>query len=333
MYKDRIALYQQIEQARKSRLLVCVTGDRPQLETHINHDFVNLFTRHLDLIGDVERISLFLYTQGGDPLSAWSLVNLLRQYGRKLEIIVPAKAHSAGTLLCVGADEVLMTRQATLGVTDTAINHPLSPGIPGAPPHIRFPVGVESVYGFLELSREFLSESADRAQAFGMLARSVHPLVLGQAFRAHTHVRILMRKLLSRRMTDEKKIEDAVEYLCGQSSIHTFTIDRTEAAGQLGLPVTEPDPKLYELIKRVFDGIGFDMELGTPFNPFIMLGADSTCDYSFQRALVESVEGGSDAFVSEGKLGRQQMPSPPGAPPQMGFADMRAFEGWRHRSN
>ena len=59
MYKDRIALYQQIEQARKSRLLVCVTGDRPQLETHINQDFVNLFTRHLDLIGDVEHISLF----------------------------------------------------------------------------------------------------------------------------------------------------------------------------------------------------------------------------------------------------------------------------------
>jgi hypothetical protein len=237
MYKDRIALYQQIEQARKSRLLVCVTGDRPQLETHIK-DFVNLFTRHLDLIGDVERISLFLYTQGGDPLSAWSLVNLLRQYGRKLEVIVPAKAHSAGTLLCVGADEVLMTRQATLGVTDTAIQHPLSPGIPGAPPHIRFPVGVESVYGFLELSREYLGDTPEKAQAFALLARSVHPIVLGQAFRAHAQVRILMRKLLSRRITDQQKIEEAWN-MCGQSSIHTFTIDCTER-GAAGHPSPTP---------------------------------------------------------------------------------------------
>ena len=59
-------------------------------------------------------------------------MNLIRQFTKNLEVIVPAKAHSAGTLICLGADTIMMTRQATLGPTDPSLTGPLNPEIPGA---------------------------------------------------------------------------------------------------------------------------------------------------------------------------------------------------------
>src|SRR3546814_9324606 len=50
-------------------------------------------------------------TKGGNTAAAWRLVNLLRTFCNELEIIVPAKAMSAGTLMCLGADKIVMTKK------------------------------------------------------------------------------------------------------------------------------------------------------------------------------------------------------------------------------
>lgn len=63
MYADRIFLYQQLEQKRTSRLLVYVTGDRPGLETQIHPEIYDYFVNHLDRLGVVPKISLYLYTR------------------------------------------------------------------------------------------------------------------------------------------------------------------------------------------------------------------------------------------------------------------------------
>jgi hypothetical protein len=51
--------------------------------------------------------------------------------------------------------------------------------------------------------------------------------------------------------------------------------------------------------------------------------------YTFKRALIESVAGGSHAFISEGTLLRQQIQIQPGII-QNAITDNRTFEGWRH---
>ncbi len=60
MLKDRITLYKQLEEKRNSKLLVYATSDRRGLETQIAPDILSPFTNHLDIIGDVEKISLLL---------------------------------------------------------------------------------------------------------------------------------------------------------------------------------------------------------------------------------------------------------------------------------
>mgnify|MGYP002574460521 FL=1 len=115
MRVDRLKLYRQLEEKRNSKLLVYVTGTRPGLETQIANDILPKISKHLDKIGDAEKISLYLYTNGGNTLTAWSLVNLIRSFCKNFEVIIPANCFSSGTLICLGANNLVMTKQATLG--------------------------------------------------------------------------------------------------------------------------------------------------------------------------------------------------------------------------
>ena len=80
MYQNRINLYKEIEEKRDSKLLVYVTGDRRGLETKIHPEVLDLFVQHLDTMGTVPKISLYLYTRGGHTLAAWSIANLIYQF-------------------------------------------------------------------------------------------------------------------------------------------------------------------------------------------------------------------------------------------------------------
>lgn len=114
MYQERIELYKKLEKAYNSKVLVYVTSDRNNMATQIAPDVIDLFIKQLDRIEICEKISLYLYTRGGDTAAAWNLVNLLRMYCDELQVIIPHKAHSAGTIISLGANEIIMTKQATL---------------------------------------------------------------------------------------------------------------------------------------------------------------------------------------------------------------------------
>lgn len=94
MRAERLELYKQLEAQRNSKLLVYVTSTRQGLETQIANDILPKFSEHLDRIGDTQKISLFLYTNGGNTLTAWSLVNLIRSFCEELEVIIPSNCFS-----------------------------------------------------------------------------------------------------------------------------------------------------------------------------------------------------------------------------------------------
>jgi hypothetical protein len=329
VYADRKTFYERLEKMRNSKVLVYVTGDRRQQETKISQDVLDFFTHHLDLIDSHDRISLYLYTRGGDTLAAWSLVNLIRQFTDYLEVIIPSKAHSAGTLMCLGANSIIMTKQATLGPIDPSVNTPLNPQVPGAPPHAKVPVSVEDLNSFIEYCLQTLGSRVNMKELLLALSEKVHPLVLGKAFRARSQIRMLAKKLMANQNYNEDKLEEQLGFLCSESGSHDYTINRREARDELGLPVEKPDDELYALVKAIYQDIANELELAVPFDPNSFLGTDNAKDYSIPRALVESMAGGSHCFLSEGKLTRTQVQPKPGIV-QMAVQDNRIFEGWRH---
>ncbi|MEW5817765.1 MAG: serine protease, partial [Spirochaetota bacterium] len=76
-YIERKNLYKELEESRKSKVIVYVTGDRRGWETKIHQEVLNYFITILDKIDKSDKISLYLYTRGGDTLAAWSIVNLI----------------------------------------------------------------------------------------------------------------------------------------------------------------------------------------------------------------------------------------------------------------
>ncbi|CAI3549132.1 SDH family Clp fold serine proteinase [Clostridium neonatale] len=333
MYNDRLELYKKLEELRESKVLVYVTGDRPGFETQIARDSVDYFSDQLDKIGDVKKISLLLYTQGGDIMAAWSIVNLIKQFCDEFEVIIPSKCHSSGTLISIGANKIMMTKQATLGPIDPSINTALNPQIPGANIQAKFPVSVEAVKGYLELAKEELKIVDDKslAQIYNKLSETVHPLVLGQVYRTRSQIKMVAEKLLKAQVSEPDKVNKIISFLCSESGSHDYTINRKEAKEYLGLNIEKPNDEEYNTIKEIYNNIKEELELTRPFDVNLILNDSDSKQYYNRRVLLESISGGCDVFVSEGILTKQVMMN--GGIPQNIVNDNRTYEGWRHEEN
>ncbi|QLH52789.1 MAG: hypothetical protein CH6_0115 [Candidatus Kapaibacterium sp.] len=306
MYQDRIDLYKEIEKKQNSKLIVYVTSDRGGFEGQISQDILPIFTEHLNKIGKTKKISLYIYTQGGEFCAAWSLVNLIRSYCKVFEVIVPFRCLSAGTLICLGADKIIMTKQALLGPIDPSLNgslNPISPINPGVP----IPVSAEAINAYLEIAKKELGIKDPIALSNILidLAQKVHPIVLGQVFRLRAQIQMLARRLLRHQNLKQGQIEKIVKFLCSESGSHDYTINRKEAKNELGLNIEKPDDNFYQLIKKVYDNICQELELLSPWNINLFLGNENEKEFCFRRALIESIEYGSNVFVSEGKYIRE----------------------------
>ncbi|GHV94190.1 peptidase [Spirochaetia bacterium] len=330
MFEQRLDLYRKLEEKQNSRLLVYVTGDRLGLETSIGNDVYDFFVNHLDKISPVPKISLYLYTRGGDTLAAWGIINLIKQFADELEVIIPSKCHSAGTLMTLGAKQIVMTKQATLGPIDPSVNHPLNPQIPGGPPNARVPISVEAIEGYIQLVKEECEFNAehDSNKLIEILSNYVHPLVLGQVYRAKAQIKMLSKRLLVGHIQDDEKIDKIINFLCSASGSHDYTIHRREARDELGLNIITPSEDLYNIIKDIYDDIRNELQLTSAYNPNQILGAEQNKPYSIKRALLESIIGGGNYFVSDGILTQQMMQIQPGMMQQV-INDQRTFEGWR----
>ena len=323
-------LLRQIEQLRESKAILYVTGDRRGLETQIGSDIIDLFADHLDDLSPVKKISLILQAHGGNISAAWNLVNLIHMFCDNFEAISPAKRMSARTLISLGANRIVMTKQATLGPIDPAIQHPLGPSIPGANPNARADVSVEAVNGYLDEVRACKGGPDFEGRALLDLSNKVHPLMLGQIFRSRQQIRDLAKRLLSRHTTESNKVKQIIDFLCSESGSHDYTINRREAHG-LGLNVEKCAENLYKILKTLRKSYAKQMQLGTPFDIGTLAKPGCAVDYKFTRALIETAEHGAHHFISSGKIEAaeviQDQPSG-GKLTQIAIRDNRRLDGW-----
>ena len=322
MYADRIVLYKRLEKEFGSKLLIYVTGDRPGMAAQVGSDAIDYFIEQLDKIGVCEKISLFLYTRGGDTSAAWNIINLLRMYCDNLQVIVPHKAHSSGTIISLGANEIVMTKQATLGPIDPSIITPLNPEISNGVGTSKYPVSVEAVKGYLDYAKNELGINDPKilGDIFNKLSEKVHPLVLGQVYRSKTQIKRIAHTLLRNQVTEEDKVNKIIDFLCSESGGHDYTINRREAKDELGLNVSKVTDIQYGLIKQVMNDLGEELQLKKPFNPNLING-----QYFCKRALLESVPGGSDYFITEGSITKMTLPDG-----RKAMQNEVYFEGWKH---
>lgn len=329
MRTDRLENYKKLETLRDSKLLVYVTSDRQNAETNIGADILSYFANHLDLIGDVGKISLFIYSNGGNTLAGWSLVNLIRSFCKDFEVIVPFRCQSTATLIALGSDRIVMTKQGTLGPIDPSTNGLMNPQTVHNGQNIKVPVSVEHVNGYIEMAKNDMgiNNAVELKDIYLKLSDYIHPLSLGNVYKSKAQIKMLAEKLLKYHTIEDANIPKVVNFLCSDSGSHDYTIYRKEAKDELGLNIEKPNDELYNVIKEIYSDIEKELELRTAFNPNLLLAAQNPHNYTMRRALIESLEGGTDVFISSGTLVKQQIPSG-----QLAIQDNRNFEGWQHEN-
>lgn len=288
----RADLIKKIESERKTRVISYTTGDRPPFATKIAGDIIPLLGNLLDGIGKVKKISLLLYTSGGDMLTPIRIVKLIRNHCDEFEVLVPYKAHSAGTLICLGADTIVMGKLGELTPVDPATGHPFNPQNP-ANPQQKLEVSVEDLNSYLLFAKEKAEvKSEQMIDAYKLLVEKLHPLSIGNAYRAYRMARLLTERLLWLHMDKEKdneKIKKVVKEITGDITIHAYPIDRDEAS-DLGLKIEKATDEIDKSICQIYENYAEEMKLGQPFHPNELLADKEVAEINKVGAYLETAE-------------------------------------------
>lgn len=330
-----IELIKELENQRGSKVVTYVTSDRSEpLGAKIASDVVRLFYEHLRRIGKVKQIDLFLYSRGGDTITPWRIVSLFREFCDKFIVMVPFRAHSAATLIALGADEIVMGPLGELSPIDPSIGTPFNPPHPDNP-KTRLEIGVEDVIGYVNLAKEKvgITDQDNLVRVFEKLSDRIHPLALGGVYRSYSLIRLLAEKMLKLHMQerqDAQRVPQIVSNIVEGLYYHGYLISRDEAEG-LGLKVKKPvDKEEEELMWSLYLEYEKRIGLGKPFNPLEYLeeGKDMT-KKEMPIALIES-SGLSSGFYQLLKISKPTapVPGPEGLPPpQIGVQAIAL--GWR----
>jgi hypothetical protein len=311
---SRKALIEQIEQARGSRVLVYVTGDRTPAVAQIGDDAVRPMYAHLREMGSVDKLDLFIYSRGGAIDVPWRIVTALRQTSKEWNILVPFRANSAATLIALGADQIVLGRQGELGPIDPIMSIQRTLPQQGGPPIVQQEnMSVEDVMAYTKFihERAGLSDQESLSNALSKLTDRLDAVGLGNVYRTHLHIRdVALRMLQSRKKpVSEREMAAIIETLAERVYAHGHAIGLKEAEG-IGLPVKPADDALDDLMWQLLGEYEEDMKLLDPIDPVTALGNDDLFQEDGVIALVESTAFAHElAGTVEVRARRQQPPN------------------------
>lgn len=291
--EDRLKLIQSLQQDRNSQVVVYFTGDRKPFGSRIAEDAVRPLYEHLlnlQILPETKSIDLFLYSRGGDVSIPWRIATMFREFGKEFHILVPYKAHSAATLLSLGADCIAMTKKAELGPIDPTLVRTTAEGGGTATAQ---EISVEDVNSFLSFVKERanINDQIALAQVIKTLAEQIGPLTLGTVNRQNSHIRLVARKLLTsqKEKVDEARINTIIETLTEKMYSHGHAIGRAEAK-DIGLKVQYPNPNTEDLLWQLYLSYEDDLKLKEPIDPELELGTQEEKEMDdLEIAIIESI--------------------------------------------
>lgn len=239
-----------LETLRGNRALLYCCGGQAGMSKTIEEDDVTPLYECLRRIGTTERLDLVLYTSGGYATVARRIALLLREHAERVTILVPYKARSAGTLLCLSADELVLGPLAELGPLDPHIAMS-GDGPAGSPPSI----SSEDVRAFRTMAERWfgLESEAHRMQVFALLSQRMFPTTLSAFYRNDQQVRQFGEELLRYQLpdADERVVRRLVDQLVSGFHAHDHIITRAEAR-RLGLRVAASSAEVEDRLWTVW---------------------------------------------------------------------------------
>lgn len=209
--------FSHIQKKRKSRIIAIVHRDEPM-------GFLGIPTlRYIDL-NDAEDVleairrtppkqplELILHTPGGLVLPAVQIARAIKAHKGRTTVFVPHYAMSGGTLIALGADEIVLNPHAVLGPIDPQIG-----GLPAA-----------------SILRVAQQKSADATDDYTLVLADLGRMAIDQ-------LESVARELLAGTVSPEAAATIARELSSGRWT-HDYPIDAAEAR-EIGLNVSDRMP-------------------------------------------------------------------------------------------
>jgi ATP-dependent protease ClpP protease subunit len=229
-----------LEAVRQCPALLYMAEDQEPYQKSLEDNDIVVFYDALHALGPLEHLDLVLNTTGGNVTTVRKLLQVLHAMVSHLTILVPYKACSAGTLLCLGAHEVVMTSMAQLS--------PIDPQLQGMQGRNASQHSSEDVALFRTMARDWFGvNSQDQSHALSLLhlfCEKIFPLSLTRFFRAEQLVRQVALEALRFQLPDasaETHQQIIGQLLTGYAD-HQYPLNATDLL-HLGLHITQASVK------------------------------------------------------------------------------------------
>ena len=228
----------------------------PGLFTSINMEDINGFMAGVHGHDFSKGLLLVLHTPGGMAEAAQTIVDYLRSKFSAIDVLIPTYAMSAGTMIALGCDRVVLGKQSQLGPTDPQLivgNRAFS---------------AHSIVEQFEEAKTEISGNPTLAHAWAPVLRSFGPALLQEARKSISYGETLVRDWLEQYMFAERddpasQAKDVAAHFGGnQHGSHGRRINRDEAKQQhLEVIDLEDDQNLQEEVLTLYhlSTIAFEM--------------------------------------------------------------------------
>lgn len=189
-------------------------------------------------------LDLLLHTPGGNVAATESLVHYLRQmFGTDIRVIVPQLAMSAGTMIALSSDRILMGKHSSLG--------PIDPQLGGMPAH-----GIVEEFNS---AMKAVNEDPATVAIWQPIIAKYPPTIIGEAQKAITWSQAMVTDWLETGMfRNEPDPAAAAKRVVDELGSHELTLshDRhihADRALELGVKIEmlEDDPALQDAVLSV----------------------------------------------------------------------------------
>jgi ClpP class serine protease len=247
-----------IERRRGSRLITLIHRQETMsflgipISRYIDIEDSEQVLRAIRLTDEDVPIDIVLHTPGGLVLAAEQIACALCRHKARVTVFVPHYAMSGGTLVALGADEILMDPNAVLGPVDPQLQTSQGGAYPAA-----------SVLAAMEVANPNRDDET-------LIMADVARKALDQVYQ------MVHNLLLNNKMEDPKADELARQLSQGHWT-HDYPISTGEARS-MGLPVSEEMPKeiyaLMDLYPQAMQRRPSVEFVPTPYRPTRPAGSD-----------------------------------------------------------
>jgi len=202
---------------------------------------------------NTDDLDLFLHTNGGSIDIAEKIVYMCRYRSKSLRVIVPERAKSAGTLISLAADEIVMGYASELGPIDPQIVMTSADGK-------MFQAPAQSYIDGLEYISSKIEENPGSENVYFPMLSNINPALIDTCIKAKDRSKKFATKWLCEYMLrddpcKDEKSKEIAEKLCNVKEYlsHGMAINPTEAS-EIGLKVKflDHDDPLWQRIWALY---------------------------------------------------------------------------------